>query len=148
MADLRFPKEVEIECQDGTTRTYAISKLPAVTGYEIVTQFPITATPKVGDFEKHKALLLKLFGYIEASLPDGGRQRLTTEALIDNHVPDWEAFARLQKEMAIYNVSFFQNGKLSTSLDGLLRKVLLWITPTLRDFLRQSSQNDTPASAN
>jgi hypothetical protein len=32
------PKEIEIECQDGTKKTFVLSKFPAVAGREIITQ--------------------------------------------------------------------------------------------------------------
>ena len=145
---LREPKDVEIECQDGSIRTYTISKLPARVGLELVTQYPIMATPKVGDYGKFEGLMLKLLSHVEATLPDGRKQRLTEWALVDNHVPDWEALARLQREMATYNVSFFQNGKLLTSLEDFVGKGITRITPMLTDFLRSLSQSDSPPSGN
>ncbi|MDR0736627.1 MAG: hypothetical protein LBF51_07335, partial [Zoogloeaceae bacterium] len=83
MAELREPKDVDIECQDGSTRTYTISKLPARAGMKLVTQYPLMATPKVGDYGKLEGLMLELLGYVEARLPGGGRQRLATWELVD-----------------------------------------------------------------
>ncbi|MDR1367912.1 MAG: hypothetical protein LBJ76_04250 [Candidatus Accumulibacter sp.] len=148
MAELRNPKEVTIQCQDDSERTYIISKLPAIAGQKLVTQLPMTSLPKIGDYGKFEELGVELLGYVEAILPDGRKQRLSTRDLIDNHVPDWEALTRIQKEMAIYNVSFFQNGKLSVSFESIAQKVITWLAPMLTDLLQPSLANVSPLSAN
>ncbi|MDR2093028.1 MAG: hypothetical protein LBP58_06915 [Azoarcus sp.] len=148
MAELRDPKEIEIVCQDGSIRIYVISKLPAMAGMKLVTQYPIMASPKIGNYGELEKLMLELFGYIEAITPDGRRIRLGTRALIDNHVPDWEALARIQKAMAEYNVSFFQNGKLFDLLENFLQTAITKLTPMFAASLPSSSGNDSPASGN
>jgi len=143
---LRHPKEVSVSCQDGTTRSYIISKLPATVGFKLVTQVPLTAAPKIGDFEKNEALIFELFGFIAARKDNGEHELLRTRALIDNHVPDWEAYARLIKEMAEYNISFFPKGKPSDLLANLVQKAVLKITPMLIPLLQSLSQNDSQHS--
>jgi hypothetical protein len=146
--ELREPKDVEIKCQDGSSRTYTISKVPAMVGFKLVTQYPILATPKIGNWNEFESLYTEIFKYVEAYAPDGSKILLVTKALIDNHVPDWEALARIQKEMAQYNISFFQNGKPSSFLEGFMQMVNSRITPMLTDLLRSLSEKNTQPSEN
>jgi hypothetical protein len=148
MNELRQPKSISVECQDGTSREYVISKLPALVGMKIVMQGPVMATPKIGDYAKFEALSVEMLGYVEAVLPNGHKQRLSTPALIDNHVPDWEALARLNKEMVAYNVSFFQNGKLSDFFAAIAEKANTRLAPMLASLQRSLSESGTPPSAN
>jgi hypothetical protein len=148
MPELREPKDVEIECQDGTTRIYTISKLPARAGMELVTQYPLTAIPHVGEYGKLEGLMLKMLSFVEATLPDGRKQRLTTWELVDNHVPDWEALMRLQREMATYNISFFQNGQALIFCGKLIQRARSSLAPMLTDLLRSLSENNSQPSGN
>ena len=145
---LREPKEIEIECQDGTTRTFIISKIPAISGRKLVTQYPLTASPKIGDYAKNEELMVELLSYTEIKRADGPAQRLSTRALIDNHVPDWEALARLEKAMAEYNISFFPKGKPSDLWGVLFKKLTTSLTPMLTRSLQSLFPNGLPPSAN
>ena len=53
---------------------------------------------------------------------------LTTQALIDNHVKDWETLMTLEKEMLVYNCSFFQDGRLSGFFADFAQNLPQWIT--------------------
>jgi len=138
------PKEVTIADQDGIERTFVISRLPATDGRELVTQYPISAMPKVGDYKVNEGLMLKLLSFVAIKMADGTELQLTTRALVDNHTNDWETLGKLEVAMMEYNVSFFGNGRGLTFLEGITRKAEAWITGTLIPSLQQSSQKDTP----
>lgn len=145
MPELLHPKEIKVTDQEGAEKTYIISKFPAVDGREIVTQYPTTALPKIGDYNVNKAVMLKLMCFV--AVP--GKEeplRLTTQALIDNHVPDWETLGKIEMEMLQYNCSFLRAGKLSTSLEGVFQKALALITKTLTDSSVQLSPTVRPPS--
>lgn len=134
------PKNVDIECQDGTFKTFTISKFPAIAGREIITQYPLTAMPKLGDYKTNEALMLKIMGYVEVPGPgDTPPVRLTTVALVNNHVPDYEALMRLEFALIEYNCSFFQNGKAATLLQRFVASSQQYLTKTLMDLLPQLS---------
>lgn len=116
------PKTVSIKCQDGSEKEFIISKLPALAGREIVTQYLPTAMPKVGEYKANEDLLLKLMAYVAVPV-ESGELRLTTRALVDNHVPDFECLMRLEAAMFEYNVSFFQDGRALTFFGGIEGKV-------------------------
>jgi hypothetical protein len=136
MPELRFPKEITVTTQDGQERSYIISKFPTIAGREIVAKYPVSAMPKVGDYEVNKDVMLKLMAFV-AVKTDNGELRLTTSTLVDNHVPDWETLAKIELEMIGYNCSFFQNGKASTFLENIKAESQKLISSTLTDSLER-----------
>lgn len=132
------PKEVEIDLPDGTKKTYVLSKFPAIQGREIVAKYPMSAMPKLGDYEVNEETMVKLMGFV--GVPHGdGVLRLSTRALIDQHVKSWETLARIEVGMLEYNCSFFGNGRASTFFAGIAQKAQALITKTLTDLSHQSS---------
>lgn len=142
------PKEVTVTTQAGTERVYVVHKIPAVAAREIVTQYPISNIPKVGDYKLSEEMLLKLMSYVEAVGPDGQHTALKTRALVDNHVPDWETLMKLEKEMLEYNISFFAAWLNSDFFGTISQKATGWITKTLIPLLAALSPTDKPPSTN
>ena len=134
------PKELELE-----GKVYILSKFPAVAGREIIAKYPVANMPKLGDYGVSEETMLKLMAFVGVKT-DAGPLMLTTKALVDNHVPSWETLAKLEWSMMEYNCSFFQNGKVSTFLEGLTAKLPQLITKTLTDSLAQLSAKEKPAS--
>lgn len=141
------PKEVSIKTQDGSERVYVLSKFPAIAGREIIAKYPLSAMPKLGDYAVNEETMLKLMGYVAVNI-DGKPLQLTTRALVDNHVPDFETLMRIEVAMMEYNVSFFGNGLASGSFEGLARKAISWIVRTLTDSLPPSVVQDLQRSVN
>lgn len=133
------PKEITIETQKGESRTYVISKFPAVQGREIIAKYPLSAMPKLGDYAVNEETMLKLMAFVAVPRDTGEPLALTTRALVDNHVPDWETLARLEVAMMEYNVSFFANGKGSTFLDAIAARAQAYLSRTLTDLSGLSS---------
>lgn len=141
------PKDVQIECHDGTSKAFTLSKFPAIAGREIITQYPLSALPKVGDYATNKAMMLKIMAFV--SVPtDAGPLALSTESLVDNHVPDFECLMRLEMAMIEYNVSFFANGKASTFFGLIAEKAQALITKTSTDLQGQFSPKNSPPTKN
>lgn len=135
------PKDITVKTLEGDEKVYVLSKFPAVAGREILTQYPVTAIPKVGEYAANEALMLKIMGYVGVRQP--GRDEpllLTTRALVDNHVPDWETLARIELAMIDYNTSFFRDGRASVFFAKLGAKALPKITETLTVLLENLSQ--------
>ena len=135
-APLLQPKEITIE--DGSeTRTYLISKFPAIAGRRIIANYPLSALPKLGDYSVNEATMIELMGYVAVPRENGEPMRLSTPALINNHLPSWEALAKIEGAMLEYNCSFFTvNGALQGFIDLLLEKA----APTLSKILILSLQ--------
>ncbi|HBN5911611.1 hypothetical protein Q4R60_06700 [Morganella morganii] len=144
------PKEVQIKDVDGIEKTFVISRLPAVTGREILAKYPLSNAPKIGDYEISKEAMLKMMAYV-CAVADGEEIPLKTQTLIDNHVPDGESLIRLELEMLKYNTSFFGTGGSSGFLPFLISKVgssLPSVIKTLMASLQSSSAKDSPPSPN
>lgn len=137
------PKDLSLTDAKGVARTFVLSKFPAVAGREIVTQYPPSAAPKIGDYYRNEELMLKLMGFVGVRIE--GRDEpivLSTQALIDNHVGDFETLLRIEMAMMEYNCSFFANGKMSGLFDRLGTKLRELITQTLMDFSQQYKAKD------
>jgi hypothetical protein len=147
MSLLLEPKEVVIKTMAGEDRTYILSKFPAIAGREIVSQYPISAVPKLGDYKTNEALMLKIMSFVAVPV-ENGELRLSTAALVDNHVPDYEALMKIEFHMMDYNTSFFSSGKVSTFLNNVEDKATAWISKTLTGLLEQSFLKDAPRSRN
>jgi hypothetical protein len=134
------PKEITIETQRGESRVYVLSKFPAVQGREIIAKYPLSAMPKLGDYAVNEETMLKLMAFVAVPRTEGGPLPLSTRALVDNHVADWETLARIEMAMMEYNVSFFGNGKGSTFLEAITLKAQAFLSKTLTDLSGLSSQ--------
>lgn len=139
-------KEIEIGLSDGTKKAFVLSKFSAVAGREIVTQYPISGLPKLGDYSTNESLMLKILAHVGVVQKEGAPLLLTTRALVDNHVPDWEALAKIEWAMMEYNCSFFRGGKASNFLDDMLAKLPASISSILMHLLEPSSLKNTPPS--
>jgi hypothetical protein len=135
-----YPREFIVKTQAGTEKTYVISKFPAIAGREIVAKYPLSGLPKIGDYKVNEETMLKLMAFVAVRTDEGKDLMLTTKAMVDNHVPDWETLGRIEIEMMGYNCSFFQNGEVSNFFDNLKLKAQQWSSSTLTDLLGQLSQ--------
>lgn len=140
------PKEISIEDQKGKTRTFILSKFPAIQGREIIAKYPLSAMPKLGDYAVNEEVMLKLMAFVAVPREGGEPLPLTTRALIDNHVGDWEALAKIEIAMMEYNVSFFGSGKGSTFLEAITQKAQVFLSQMLMGSLGQLSPQGKPAT--
>lgn len=131
------PTEITLETLDCGPKTYVISKLPATVGREILVKYIPAIMPKIGDYKVSEEVMFKMMAYVAVKFDDPAIAplRLTTEALINNHVPDWETLSRLELQMIDYNTSFFRNGKALNFLTAFKGKATTKITETLTDLL-------------
>lgn len=117
-------KEVSIETQSGEPAVFFIGKFPADPGLELAVEVGCIAAELAAnraDPAKICQTINKSLSYSEAVTKDGNRVRLTTQALRDNHIPDWEAKLALFVEIAKYNISFFQTGRPSSYLNSMMQ---------------------------
>lgn len=133
-------KEISVKQQDETEKTYIISKFPAIAGREIVTQYPLTGLPKIGEYASNEELMYKLMKFVGVPRDTGAPLMLTTKDLINNHVDSWETLLRIEAAMMEYNCSFFQNGRISSLFEDFVQKAQQWITKTLIPLSPSSSK--------
>ena len=134
------PKEVSVTDRDGETRTFLISRVPAIAMREIVAAYPLTAMPKIGDYKANEEVMLKLLAYVGVPREGMAPLMLTTRALIDNHCGDWEALGKLEIEMFRYNISFFDKGVISNFLKDITPRLNTSISSMLTGLLGQLLQ--------
>ena len=137
---LLSPKKVLVHLQDGEEKEFVISKFPAVDGREIIAAYPVANLPKIGDYGVSKQTMLKLMTYVAVETATGTLLPLTTEALVNNHVPDWEALVKIEMLMLEYNTSFFDHGLLPGLLDRLLEKAAPMLSRILTSSLQALAQ--------
>lgn len=123
------PKEITIE-YEGEELKFNISKFPATVGREIISKYPTSNMPNIGNYQVSEETMLKLMSYVERVYPDRV-QALTNKALVDNHIPSWEVLCKLEVMMIDYNCSFFRNGK---ALD-FLKKLMSLAEPKIIEIL-------------
>lgn len=141
--ELIKPKEITVKDSDGDEKTFIISKIPAVDAREVLSKYPTANIPKVGEYRTSEDAMMLMLRYV--AVPIEGREpiKLTSKALINNHVVDGEQLMRLELEMLQYNTSFFGKGGNSDFLGGLIRKYLPLIIQTATASLPQSSKPGT-----
>jgi len=147
VAELLNPKSVTVKDRLGVEHGYIIGQFPAIAGREIAAKYPTSIAAMAKQWEENQygeneKIMLKAMAFVERVLDDGSTIRLTTAALIDNHVPDGEALMRLEKEILEYNFSFFAKFSRSVSSGGIVQNMLKLITSTLITSLQQSSQTN------
>jgi hypothetical protein len=139
------PKEITVKTQDGVEKNYIISKFPAIQGREIIAKNPLSAMPKLGDYEVNEETMLKLMCFV--AVPNGtDTLALSTRALVDNHFPDWETLARVEVAMMEYNVSFLKGDILKSIMDKVTGKIPSIMSKILTSLSPQSSGKKSPRS--
>jgi hypothetical protein len=130
MNELLDPSELTLTDSAGKERIYILSKFPAVQGREIIAKYPMSNMPKVGDYAVSEEIMLKLMSFV--AVDAGGKQlRLSTRALVDNHVDSWETLAKIEMAMMEKNCSFFRDGTAFTFFEGAVRNMLAKISAIL-----------------
>lgn len=131
---------------DGEEKAYLISRIPASYAREIITQYPTTAAPKIGNYAENEKLMIKLMSYVSVVNSEGIETRLVTRSLIDNHVPDFDVLAKIEYEMLKYNSNFFNLGKISKGLKGFESSIMQLVTQILTRSSVPSSAKSKPRS--
>lgn len=148
MSGLLEPWEFECPLPDGGTKTYILGKFTAIAGREIIAKYPLSNLPKLGEYGVSEETMLKLMSFVAVPGPTGEPLRLTTRALVDNHVPDWETLARLEMKQLERNCSFFKDGRASTFFAGIAQLIQQLTSKTLTDLLPQLLSQGKPPSTN
>lgn len=148
MAELLNPEEIVITGRDGVERTYVLSTLPYPVGRKVAALYPTANLPKVGDYKVSEEVMMDLFKFVAIQHEDGSQLRLTTMALITNHVPDAMTGLQLEARMLAKNFDFFGKGGISASLVRFLETRLPSIIQTLIPLLPPSLVQDFAAGLN
>ncbi len=142
------PEEFDLLDNEGRAKTYILSNFDAVTGRRIITQYPMTGLPKIGDYIENEKLMFLLMSFVAVVTEDGRKLRLSTPQLVMNHVPNAEMLMKLEMKMMEKNCSFFRDGRSLDLLDSIAqifsKKILELLTP----LSASSLPPDAPLSTN
>ena len=148
MPELIKPKDITIKDLDGVERPFIISRLPATVGREILSKYPVANAPKIGDYGVSSEAMRLMLKYVAIPRDMADPLCLTTQALIDNHVPDGQSLIKLELEMLRYNTDFFGIGSNQDLVGSLIHKYLPLIISTLTDSLPPSLLQGLQAGQN
>ncbi len=137
------PENFDLLDNEGHAKTFILSNFDAVTGRQIITQYPMTGLPKIGDYAENEKLMFKLMSFVAVVTPDGRQLRLSTPELVRNHVPNAEMLMKIEGQMMWKNCSFFRDGR---SLD-LLDTIAQIFSKKIFDLLTPLSESSLPPAA-
>ncbi len=141
------PEPFDLLDKDNKAKTFILSNFDAISGREIITQYPLTGMPKLGDYASNEKLMRRLMCFVAVVTNDGRELRLTTEALVLNHVDDTEMLMAIEMKMMEKNFSFFRDGRFLLSLDGIVqmfgKKILEILTQSSESLSQQEKQPTT-----
>lgn len=141
------PKTITLKNRDDEEKEFIISRLPATVCREIMAKYPLSNLPKVGEYAASEEAMLLLMKYV-AVMKDDQEIRLTTKALVDNHVDDGILLGRLEIQMLEYNTGFFGLGGNQGFLDCLLQRFKPLIMQMLTQLSAQSSAQNSQRTQN
>lgn len=143
------PKDIELKDLDGNVINFRISRLDAISGREIISQYPTTATAVAvkgpDGYKANEDVMFRMLKFAEVKV-GGEFVRLSTKDIIINHIPDFEVLMKLEAEILKYNTGFFKIGKISRNLDGFAVNIKQLVTQILTQSLASSSEKNKPAS--
>ena len=130
-------------------KSFILSKFGAIAGREIVTQYPLSAIPKLGEYKTNEEIMLKIMCYVGVLVPaNNSILWLKTRELVDNHMTDWEMLMKVEYAAMEYNCSFLALGKISDYLIGAVEKLPTWISKILTPLSDSSLMKEKPRSRN
>lgn len=100
-------------------RTYTIRKFKPTEGRRIVAGYPLSALPKLGDYNHNEELMRRLMTYVSVQLPNGTWQALVTDDLINNHTGSWERLVEIEWEVLKFNCPFLTDGSMLSFTETL-----------------------------
>lgn len=107
---------------------YQIGKVPWMGGgREILAEYIPSGLPKVGDYKKNEGLARILYANAIAIDSEGNHHPLTTDSMINNHIPDVKVAMELEAAVFDKSTDFLILGKVleyrtawSQTLDSIL----------------------------
>ena len=118
-------KEIDITNEDGSISKYVIYKFPPIVGRRVALGYPLTAFPrKYEDYSHNEKVMLELMCYVGVKINDQ-IVRLTTEAMINNHVKGWFSLTSIEWATLKYNCSFLEDGKVVESMNNMLKDLAI-----------------------
>ena len=120
MPTLLDPKEVCIADKDGHQHTYKIGKVPYAAGGRRLAVEAISKLKKL-DYIDDPDLARMMFRHVAVMTSDGQEIILSTDELVNNHVPDIPTGLKIEMALVEHNTGFSPAGSLRTLPQEWLR---------------------------
>lgn len=141
------PTPFSAEDDAGKVWNYILTKFDAVTGRKIMTQYPLSGMPKIGDYDLNEQLMFLLMEHVCVEI-NGNLLPLSTPQLIKNHCGDAEVLLKVEQAMMVKNFSFFRDGRSWDFLENFTQMLLGRISEMLTRLSEQSSPTEKQPSTN
>ena len=143
----------------GNPRKYWIGKVPWMGGgREILAEYIPSGLPKIGDYKKNENLARILYAAVVAIDDKGNHFPLTTDSMINNHIPDVKVAMELEAAVFDKSTDFLILGKvheyrtawsqtvdsLAASLPTQFQKLLSALVSELTDSSKKKSALKKP----
>lgn len=148
VAGLLKPKPFSLNDMDGNPVNVVLSRFPMTAGRRILCTYPISALPKIGNYDENEKAMELLMSFVAVIDKNDHAHRMITQALRDNHIPDAETCLRIEHAQLEYNSTFFQKGRLSNFFDECIQMFLAKIFATSTPSQQQSSEKNLQPSNN
>lgn len=126
---------------------FVISKMPCTVAQEVIFKLPTGFLPMLDKFTESQEMAFKMLSYCERVYSDRNVP-LISQAVIDNHVPDFQTLLQLEQECLQYNYAFFEKGKLFDFLNKAVCHVESRASGILTDLLDKLLQAGLPPTTN
>lgn len=134
----------------GKEHIYQIGKVPWMAGgRKILAEYIPSGLPKVGDYAKNEDLARILYANAIAIDADGNHHPLTTDSMINNHVPDVKVAMELEAAVFDKSTDFLILGKVleyRTAWSQTLDSVLADLPTQLQKLLSAVASPPLPSS--
>jgi hypothetical protein len=151
------PKSVTLKSSVGgeeVEKTFQIGRYPATQSIEMVTRGAALLRDAVkgnpGNSEQYAKSFQKLgidmCKFVEAAMPSGDYIGLSSDHMINAHIPDADMFLLLMREVHDYNSNFMNTGRLFKTSRSLMDQAKAQITGILSQFSASSSPKSNPRS--
>lgn len=111
-------------------KSYVAEKFKPTEGRRIVAGYPISAMPKVGNYEDNEAVMLRLMSHVSV-ITAAGPLRLETIELINNHVVSWENLVEIEYQVLKFNCPFLSADTMKPFIEVVKDAAANYVTETL-----------------
>lgn len=121
-------KEVIVPTADGkSTLRFNLHKFSPLDGRKILACYPLAVLNKEHTYQSNEAAMRKLMAYCSVTVGDD-EVHLTSDELINEHVPDWWTLVQLEFACLKHNCTFLENAGLvdvvKSSAVSMLRQLV------------------------
>lgn len=118
-------KEVKIPTGDGSTvLSFNVHTFSPLDGRKILAYYPLSVLNKEHTYDSNEAAMRKLMAYCSVGETEEDCVHLTSDELINEHVPDWWTLVQLEFACIRHNCSFLEGTDLLSTAKASMTEML------------------------